>query len=58
MNSYHWLFLAQPAPLPEHLIGHDPDFYLHHLLDRWAGRPDRSSRRRSPNTPGTSANRR
>jgi haloacetate dehalogenase len=39
LNSYHWLFLAQPGPLPERLIGHDPDFYLHHLLDRWAGNP-------------------
>jgi haloacetate dehalogenase len=37
LSSYHWLFLAQPAPMPERLIGHDPDFYLHHLLDRWAG---------------------
>ena len=35
LGSYHWLFLAQPAPLPERLIGRDPDFYLHHLLDRW-----------------------
>jgi haloacetate dehalogenase len=40
LRSYHWLFLAQPAPLPERLIGHDPDFYLRHLLDRWAGRPE------------------
>jgi haloacetate dehalogenase len=40
LGSYHWLFLAQPPPLPERLIGRDPDFYLHHLLDRWAGRPD------------------
>ena len=39
MRSYHWLFLAQPAPLPEHLIGLDPDFYLRHLLNRWAGSP-------------------
>jgi haloacetate dehalogenase len=38
LSSYHWPFLAQPAPLPERLIGHDPDFYLHHLLERWAGR--------------------
>lgn len=37
LDTYHWTFLAQPAPLPERLIGHDPDFYLHHLLDRWAG---------------------
>jgi haloacetate dehalogenase len=40
MRSYHWLFLAQPAPLPERLIGIDPDFYLQHLLNRWAGSPD------------------
>jgi haloacetate dehalogenase len=40
MRSYHWLFLAQPAPLPEQLIGRDPDFYLLHLLNRWAGSPD------------------
>jgi haloacetate dehalogenase len=39
MRSYHWLFLAQPAPLPEQLIGRDPDFYLLHLLNRWAGAP-------------------
>jgi len=39
LRSYHWLFLAQPAPLPETLIGRDPDFYLRHLLDRWAGDP-------------------
>jgi haloacetate dehalogenase len=38
LGTYHWLFLAQPAPLPERLIGHDPEFYLRHLLDRWAGR--------------------
>jgi haloacetate dehalogenase len=37
LDDYHWLFLAQPAPLPEHLIGTDPDFYINHLLDRWAG---------------------
>jgi haloacetate dehalogenase len=36
-SGYHWLFLAQPAPLPERLIGGDPDFYLEHLLSRWAG---------------------
>ncbi|MCC5811790.1 MAG: alpha/beta hydrolase [Ectothiorhodospiraceae bacterium] len=38
MRTYHWPFLAQPAPLPERLIGHDPEFYLRHLLARWAGR--------------------
>jgi haloacetate dehalogenase len=25
---WHWAFLAQPAPLPEHLIGGDPDAYF------------------------------
>jgi haloacetate dehalogenase len=40
LRTYHWLFLAQPAPLPERLIGRDPEFYLRHLLDRWAGRSD------------------
>jgi haloacetate dehalogenase len=37
LRSYHWLLLAQPPPLPERLLGGDPDFYLRHLLDRWAG---------------------
>jgi haloacetate dehalogenase len=40
MSTYHWLFLAQPAPMPERLIGNDPEFYLLHLLERWAGRRD------------------
>ncbi len=25
---YHWFFLIQPEPLPERLIGADPEFYL------------------------------
>ncbi len=25
---YHWFFLIQPEPLPERLIGADPDFFL------------------------------
>lgn len=25
---YHWFFLAQPAPFPETMIGHDPDYYF------------------------------
>ena len=28
LRMYHWAFLAQPAPLPEHLIGADPRDYL------------------------------
>ena len=39
LDAYHWPLLAQPAPVPERLIGNDPDFFLHHLLDRWSGRP-------------------
>jgi haloacetate dehalogenase len=36
MGSYHWQFLAQPAPLPETLIAADPVFYLRNTLQRWA----------------------
>ncbi|KZD08399.1 alpha/beta hydrolase [Oceanibaculum pacificum] len=41
ISTYHWQFLAVPAPVPEKLIGADPDFYYSHLLDRWAGYRDR-----------------
>ncbi|WP_272006126.1 alpha/beta fold hydrolase [Roseovarius sp. ZX-A-9] len=34
---YHWFFLAQPAPLPETLIGHDPDAYFQSCLLGWGG---------------------
>ncbi len=37
--SYHWYFLAQPAPLPETLIGNDPEFFLRHSLSSWAKTP-------------------
>ena len=40
LSGYHWQFLAVPAPVPEKLIGSDPDFYLEHLLRRWAGNYD------------------
>ena len=40
LSGYHWQFLAVPAPLPEKLIGSDPDYYLEHLLRRWAGNFD------------------
>jgi len=32
---YHWFFLIQPAPLPERLIGGDPDSYLRAKLGGW-----------------------
>ena len=28
LKIYHWTFLAQPHPLPETLIGGNPDFFL------------------------------
>jgi haloacetate dehalogenase len=37
LATYHWQFLAVPSPVPERMIGHDPDFYIDHLIDRWAG---------------------
>ena len=39
LAAYHWFFLAQPYPLPERLIGGDPDFYLQWTVARWLGRP-------------------
>ncbi len=32
---WHWYFLAQPAPLPETLIGRDPDFFFETCLTGW-----------------------
>ena len=40
LAGYHWPFLAQTAPVPERMIGADPDFYITHLLERWAGGQD------------------
>ncbi|MEM7345006.1 MAG: alpha/beta hydrolase [Chloroflexota bacterium] len=40
VDAFHWPLLAQPAPIPERLIGNDPDFFLHHLLERWSGSPN------------------
>ncbi len=37
--NFHWFFLLQRAPLPERMIGADPEFWLRTLLDRWAA-PD------------------
>jgi haloacetate dehalogenase len=34
---YHWFFLAQPAPFPETLIAHDPDWYYETCLTAWGG---------------------
>lgn len=40
-GTYHWFFLIQPEPLPERLIGNDPEFFLRWHLRSWsAGRDD------------------
>jgi haloacetate dehalogenase len=41
LGGYHWLLLAQPAPLPETLVGADGPGSVRHLVDRWAGHRDR-----------------
>ncbi len=35
LQVYHWAFLAQPAPLPETLIGAAPVSYIDHTLASW-----------------------
>jgi haloacetate dehalogenase len=35
MAAWHWTFLAQPAPLPERMIGADPQAFLDWLLTAW-----------------------
>ena len=35
---YHWFYLIQPRPLPEHQIGADPKFYLHWKLSGWGSK--------------------
>jgi haloacetate dehalogenase len=34
---WHWFFLIQPAPMPERVIGADPEFYLNWYLGQRAG---------------------
>ncbi len=34
---FHWSFLAQPAPLPERMIGTDPDLFFESCLLGWGG---------------------
>lgn len=35
LAAYHWTFLAQPAPLPERMIGADPVAYIDWTLGSW-----------------------
>jgi phosphoribosylamine--glycine ligase len=37
MQTYHWLFLAQPAPMPETLIRGASIAWLEHTLASWTG---------------------
>jgi len=43
LKIYHWAFLAQPAPLPETLIGGNPDFFLKTKLASWSKTKDLSA---------------
>ncbi len=36
MKMYHWMFLAQPAPMPETLIAAAPSMYLEHTIASWS----------------------
>jgi haloacetate dehalogenase len=43
MNTYHWLFLSQPHPLPEMLIETVPITFLDYTLARWTKSKDLSA---------------
>ncbi|PLX36179.1 MAG: alpha/beta hydrolase [Hyphomicrobiales bacterium] len=43
LKMYHWLFLAQPAPMPETLIGGAPAAYLEHTIASWSKAGDLSA---------------
>lgn len=34
---FHWSYLAQPAPFPEHMIGADPDHFFEACMLGWGG---------------------
>ena len=36
-SYYHWFFLSQPHPVPENLIGTDPDQFYNSCLQGWGG---------------------
>lgn len=43
LKAYHWTFLAQPAPLPETLIGSDGPGYIDCTLASWSRAGDLSA---------------
>ena len=47
---FWWFFLIQPAPLPERLIGADPEFFLRKHIEGQATRQARSARACSGST--------
>jgi haloacetate dehalogenase len=36
LKAWHWTFLAQPAPMPERMIGADPVWWLERMLASWS----------------------
>lgn len=38
LAMFHWSFLAQQAPIPEHMISRDPDFWTEILINHWIGK--------------------
>lgn len=40
LYGYHWYFLAQPPPLPERLIAHEPELFWRTATGSWAGSSD------------------
>lgn len=34
-RMFHWLFLAQPHPMPETFINATPDYYIDYMMGRW-----------------------
>ena len=43
VGRFHWAFLARPAPFPETMIGHDPQFFVDYLLSQWTASKDLSA---------------
>lgn len=41
IKTFHWGFLAQPAPFPETMIAAAPDVFIDYCIDKWAGYPER-----------------
>ena len=39
-GRYHWLFLAQPHPIPETLLNNESAFYVDHLMESWSASVD------------------